>query len=292
MYARTQSEIYAGVRNRTRTTTIRRWTDTEVYNAVNSALDTWDNRVIIPHHYAITWTAHTKEYSLPVYIRKYIEPQWQDRGDNSYNPMTSYMLRPGGDGSTILHLPYYPTTGVGRIVWWGNNSRLPETIPDLQTSITSSSTSLVVDDEVVVDDAGYVRIDNEWIGYSGVTLGVGTLTLLNLERGALDTTAASHDAADTVEWGVVVHRQDLFPILEQQAMVYLHELMLTDGSAKETETQERVMNWHQTRVDKYWMQSYSPPRAPKFLLSPMGVGGPLYSSGRVHPAAGDRSSYP
>jgi hypothetical protein len=292
LYARTQDDIYTAVRTRTRTAAGTRWTNAEIYNAINSALDTWDNRVIIPHVYTVTWASHTRDYTLPSYIKKFAEPQWQDQGDNSWNAMTAYDTRPGPDGNLILHLPYYPTPNTGRVVWWGPNSRLPEENPSLSLAIDADDTSLTVDDEVLVDDSGYIRIGNEWIGYSGRTLGDASVTLLNLERGSLDTTAASHVEGDPVLWGVVCHRIDLYPILEQQAMVYLHELMLTDGSAKETETHERVMNWHQARCDKYWRESYAPPRPPKFVLSPMGVGGPLYTGGRVFPAGGDRSSYP
>lgn len=292
LYARTQEQIINALRGRVRDTPANRWTDTELYAAVNSTLDSWDNRVLIPHIYDVTWVVNTREYTLPVYVKKPIDPQYQMPGsEDTWLDFNAYQVRPNADGTLTLHLSFYPTPESGRVIWWAPNSRLPEESPALVLDIDADDTSLQVDDDVDVDENGYVRIGNEWIGYAGVTLADGSRTLTGLERGALGTTAASHVADDPVLWGIVVHRMDLYGQLERQVMVYLHEMFLTDGSAHETENHERIMNWHMQQSDRYWMK-YTPARSPKMLLSANSIGRPIYPGGKTFPAGGDRISYP
>jgi len=292
LYARTQEQIYANIRSRVRDTPPSRWTAAEIYAAINSALDTWDNRVLIPHVFVVDWVTNQREYTLPVYVKKPLDPQYKiSGGEETWCDFNAYQIRPNTDGTLTLHLSFYPTPGDGRVIWWAPNSRLPAENPTLLVDIDADDASLQVGDEVDVDENGHVRIGNEWIGYAGVTQEDGSRTLTGLERGALGTTAASHVAATPVLWGIVVQRMDLYAQLERQIQVYLHEQFLTDGSAHETETHERIMNWHQQQIDRYWTK-FVPARSPKIVLSAQGIGGPLYAGGRVFPATGDRASFP
>jgi hypothetical protein len=291
LYARTTDQIYAALRARVRDTTPGRWQNAEVYAAINSALDTWDNRVLIPHVYSLDYATTTREYDLPQYIRKPLDVQYLEfgGGETTWCDYNAYQLRPNSDGGLTLHLSYYPFPGDGRIIFWTPNSRIPNESVALSDAIDSDDTSLTVDAAVEADDCGYVQVGTEWIGYAGLTLGTDSITLNNLERGALGTTAAAHDDGTNVLWGIAAHRNDLFTMLERQAMVFLHEMFLSDGSAQETEVHERIMNWNMQMLDKFW-RAYVPMRSPKVVLTSQAIGEPLWNGGRrKYPSRGDHA---
>lgn len=73
----------------------------------------------------------------------------------------------------------------------------------LAAAITSSATSLTISGSVLTDYTGYstsaVRIEKEIIRYTGSSEAAGIITLTGLTRGSDGTTAAAHDADDTVQ---------------------------------------------------------------------------------------------
>jgi len=164
-----------------------------------------------------------------------------------------------------------PLSVDGRIIWYAQNGRLPTTTPTLNASITSSSTSLVLASVVDVAPAGYIKIDNEWLAYADTTIGSTTTTLLNLQRGLYETTAASHTGATAVYWGVMAQRQDLYDQLQDQATAKLHALFLTNASPQETEQHVFQTRYYQQLADEYWAR-FTPARSPKLILSRQGIG--------------------
>lgn len=110
---------------------------------------------------------------------------------------------------------------------------------------------------------GWVKVGAEWIGYRGVTVGASTTTLANLVRGLSDTTAATHDEAAAVAWGVGAPNWALFQQLLDQASAYAHEYNLTDGSPKERDLHERMLSYYQGRADMFW-RKHTPSRAPRW----------------------------
>jgi len=72
----------------------------------------------------------------------------------------------------------------------------------LTTTITSTSTSIVLNDVTGLPAAGFVKIDNEIINYSYITQNTNAVTgtLYNCFRGQQNTIAAAHTAAATVYW--------------------------------------------------------------------------------------------
>jgi len=72
----------------------------------------------------------------------------------------------------------------------------------LTTTITSTSTSIVLNDVTGLPAAGFVKIDDEIINYSYITQNTNAVsgTLFNCFRGQQNTIAAAHTAAATVYW--------------------------------------------------------------------------------------------
>jgi hypothetical protein len=84
----------------------------------------------------------------------------------------------------------------------GQNSPVAAT---LTTTITSTSTTIVLDDVTGLPATGFIKIDNEIINYSYITQNTNAKsgTLYNCFRGQQDTIAVAHTAAATVYWSQV-----------------------------------------------------------------------------------------
>ena len=84
----------------------------------------------------------------------------------------------------------------------GQNSPISAT---LTTTITSTSTSVVLNDVRGLPATGFIKIDDEIINYSYITqtANANSGTLFNCARGQQETIAVGHTAAATVYWAQV-----------------------------------------------------------------------------------------
>jgi hypothetical protein len=134
----------------------------------------------------------------------------------------------------------------------------------LSGAIAADATSLIVNASLGdIERVGWVRIGSEWIQYAGMSVGSATTTLENLTRGQFDTTAAAHDDAAAVVWGVAAPNQMLFLQCSDQACAFVHEYYLTDGSAQERSQHERMVGYYQNRADQHW-RKHTPTRSPRW----------------------------
>jgi hypothetical protein len=91
--------------------------------------------------------------------------------------------------STYSTIPNKLTTGRPIQVWINRQTaQINATSVTLNGAISSTATSIVVSDASQLPSGGFIRVDNETIGYANV---VGN-TLTNCYRGQNGTTAASH----------------------------------------------------------------------------------------------------
>jgi hypothetical protein len=285
-YLLKQSEILIEIRRRLRDPNGSRWTDTEVYSGINDCLLSWHGRVSIPHVYALTdgWQAGVSEYALPSYIRGSIDPQQRRFTTNwlheagitsetdTWIDIQAFRVEPNGSGGQTLRLDFSPASDEGRVIWWHPNGPVPLTIPALNAGIDSDDTSLVLSTVVTgIEPAGYIKIDSEWMHYAGVTEGTATTTLSGLLRAVNSTTAASHNSATSVYWGVGAHRNDLYGQLYNHVQFYLHGLYLTDAAESERAHHERMSLFNMQRAEEYWRR-YTPARKTKMRLGTGGIG--------------------
>jgi hypothetical protein len=97
--------------------------------------------------------------------------------------------------STYSTIPNKLTTGRPIQVWINRQTaQINTTSVTLNGAISSTDTSIVVSDASQLPSGGFIKIDNETIGYANV---VGN-TLTNCYRGQNGTTAASHLTAASV----------------------------------------------------------------------------------------------
>ncbi len=274
-YLRTQSEMVTAIQRRLRDTGADRWTASELAQALNRALETWHGRVSVAAMYELPngWPNDTFEITLPDWMPADVQPQakWpvdpllpNEETLSTWKDVNSYAVEPAADGSRTLRLKVMPYNGQVRLFYYVRNGVLPVDAVALSGAITADATSLTVNASLgEIERVGWVRIDAEWIQYAGVSVGASSTTLENLQRGQSDTTAASHNDAAAVVWGVAAPNQLLFMQVSDQACAFVHELYLTDGSAQERAQHERMVGYFQNRADQHW-RKHVPVRAPRW----------------------------
>jgi len=277
-YLRSQTALLADIEARVRDTANSRWSEVEIYNAINDALQTWQQRVRVPHLYTLSngLSATDYEYALPAYIHPPIVVQVQrthpttiaidlsDTTTYTWQDLPGWEYEPDGSGGMKLRLTYPPYDLDARVIWYAPNSRIPTTIPSTSGSTAADATALTLSSAVDCDETGYVFVGAEWMFYAGVTRAAGTITLNNLVRGLYGTTAALHNTSSACAWGVAAPTTALFAQLIDQAMANLHALFLVDGASKERGRHSENMMYYQQRADAYWARHIS--RAPRLLL--------------------------
>lgn len=273
---RSQAQLLDDMQRRLRDPNNKQWSDEEIYMMLGDALMDWRGRVSIPHVYTVPggWVTGQSDYVLPSYISGDITPQ-QRRHTDSYLyqfqvpsdqdqwvDVLNFNVWPNADGGLTLHWGRAPDAGDGRIIWWGRNGRLPLSLPTLSGDVSDSATSAVLTTTDDVPEAGYIKINGEWMGYAGAARGASTVTLSNLTRGVYGTTAAAHSTSDAVAFGVAVHRDDLFNQLYDATRSSLHALYLSSGAESERAHHERMTMYYRDQAQIYW-RSYVPNKPTK-----------------------------
>lgn len=278
--ARSQSALLSRIRLAVRDPqgVSQRWSDSEIYYAINLALDNWGRKVMLPFIEDIAnFASATNVYTLPWYVSEPVDPQYKLSADviggNNWIDFPSYGITSDGAGVLQLQLPFYPPSASGRIIWWKPNSILPTTIPSKDASaMAADADSVTLSSVVEISNAGFIKIESEWMSYSNRDVGTATTTLNGLVRGLFGTTAAAHNSAVSVEFGVAVHRQDLYTILDYQVISTLHSLFMTNPSNTETGGHEFNLRYYADQIEKYWARTYRPLRTPKLIQTAQGIG--------------------
>lgn len=280
---RTQSDILSLANNLTLNTAHNRWTDVQVYAAMNMALAYWYKRVQVPFFYTVPggFINTSLEYTLPDYMEGPMDVQSLRYQDYPYLVTTldglpmwfdidNYSIEANATGGRTLRLGSYYYSSEARILWYGYNGPVPTTIPTLNAGIDADDTTLTLASIPTVGRSGYIKIGSEWMQYAGTAEGAITLTLSNLVRGVNGTTAASHLTAASVEWGVSMDRGDLLNALLDSTRRYMMELKLMEDSTIANDVYKNQLNYYEGR-DKVFWRAYAPSRAPKFRLGPRGM---------------------
>lgn len=250
---------------------------------MNEALESWADRVRVPHVYTLTWNSGTAEYTLPTYVNEPLRPQayFGSGTVSTYNAATydgpqMWQTLPGWETDTggtapVLRLPLGAADLNGRIVYYPANGPVPTTPATQSGTLAADGTALTIASAPDVADVGYVNVGGEWMSYAGVARGVSTTTLTLDGRGLESTTAASHASGGAVWWGVAVDDERMFGQLRNQMRALLHAMFLTDGAEHERANHERLMSFWQQRADMQLSQYVGQPD-PVMKLTRLGVG--------------------
>lgn len=201
--------------------------------SLNEALDLWPLRV--PFLYSLTLST-AREYSLPDYVIEPLDVEFKDSTSDYWKGIPFYETSLTTAGVLVLNLAYTPHAGQsGRVVWWAQNSLAPIEQTLLSAGIITTDTALSLSGEPPIAKAGYVKVNNEWMQYAGVSQADGITTLQNLVRAVNNTQAAQHDQGDEALWGVAAHRSEYFIQLTWGCVAYLCELKAQGGASRQYE---------------------------------------------------------
>jgi hypothetical protein len=283
LYLRDQATILADVKGRMRDPATARWTELEMYRAINDALETWHGKVSVPNIHTITdgWVSSTNEYTLPAYINaSTIIPQFKrtvpyswwgqiaiDSESQQWQDIAGWTIEPDGDGGQVLRFDIPPYSTEGRVLWYGVNGPVPTTVPTTSGSTSAAATTMLIGSAVDCLDHGFVKVNSEWMQYSGVTRTTSTTTLSGLVRAYPGGIAAAiHATASSVSWGVAMPRLELYRTLLDQVLMFLHELYLADAAPRETQVHQQMVSFYAARVEKFW-RYWIPQRRPRMVLN-------------------------
>jgi hypothetical protein len=281
LYLRDQQTILADIKARMRDAASARWGELEMYRAVNDALETWHGRVSVPNIYTVSggWVSSTNEYTLPAYInaatvipqfKRTVPYSWWGQiaidDSQTWTDIPGWNIEPDASGGRVLRFDVPPYSTEGRVLWFGVNGPLPTTVPTTSGSTSSSATTMLLGSVVDCLDHGFVKVNGEWIQYSGVTRTTSTTTLGGLVRAYPGGIAAAiHADASSVSWGVAMPRLGLYRTLLDQVFVFLHELYLADAAPRETQIHQQMVSFYQAGIDKFW-RYWIPQRRPRMVL--------------------------
>lgn len=281
MYLKPISEIVDDLRIIMRDTSNERWSLSEIYMAIDRSIQEWAGRVMFPATYTFGYIDTEVELDIPYYIQGDLQPQHRDytnynsdgtvdsvTGKEVWKDIPMFEVLKDEDGTRTLVLPGSARGTSIRCVYWCENGPVPQITADVPSGDwAADDTSLNVDFIMVktLPTVGYIKVDDEYISYEGVTYGSSSVTLTNCGRGTFGTTAATHTADTAVDWCIAVTDQSLFSQLEDQAVAKLHAYYLTNASPKEIETHTWLMRWYEQRVSDYWKRYVSPKSTRSYL---------------------------
>lgn len=261
IYVLPQDDIVANVRTRVRDTAAAQWTDIEIYHALNDALSEWGRRVPVPLTYEPGDWPNAFYVTLPTWMEpRYIHLEVDfGSGTSEWRPVPETHLSAPSPGNYRLHVTRSGLTGLAyRLGYYLFNGPVPTTLPTLNTTLTDSATSVVIDGALDVAYGGVVEIDSEWILYQGIARTATTTTLQNCTRGHQLTVAAAHTSGQSVKWCVLVPDTELLRQLYDQIMLGLHEMVLHNTAPQGRDLHERMVTYYQSRVNVFW-QSWAAP---------------------------------
>lgn len=285
---RSQSDLLTDIRADVEDASKKRWTsDTDVYRAINTAIESWSDRVLLPRLYALPggFSAGVYEYAIPDYVGHNFVPQIevsaltylgypvQITDSLTRDELAGWSVEPTVDGTRILRTQSTPHTDSGWLLWYAPNGPVPTTttLPVLGAECAGTATTATISTALAdsVPDVGWVKMGGEWVSYAGLTRGATTTTLLNLVRGLYNTVAATHAATTTtVYWGVGVDDSRLWDNLRKRAIAELHLMLLHRGTTDDRQNHEKLYLTLTQQADQFWRRSgYVSGRKPRFKLA-------------------------
>lgn len=274
LYLRNQLDLLNNVEARVRDPSNYRWSETEIYNALNDAIRNWYGRVSVPAIYepGVSWPSANYAVDLPAGIdpdtvvlqfRRVPAENATDEIDTWYDA-PGWQVEPTDSFGAKVRV-YWPAETEYRLLYWHRNGPVPVDAITLDSELTSSATSATLPTIEEVGEAGFFQIDNEWIHYRGIERGATSTTFQNLRRGLLSSVAATHTAETPVYFCVGAPRQDLFNQLLDQARAYVHQLTLINAAPQSRDVHERMVSYFQAKADAYW-RLHTPQRAPRWKV--------------------------
>jgi hypothetical protein len=274
LYLRNQLDLLNNVESHMRDTSNYRWTEAEIYGALNDAIRSWHNRVSVPAIYvpSTNWPSNVHVVTIPAGIDpetvvtqvRYLPYENLEEQIDTWYDTVGWRIDPTETFGNEVRINFQPTSEY-RLLYWITNGTVPATVPTLSGELSDTATTVTLTTTAETGDNGFLLIGNEWIHYRGTERGATTLTLQNLTRGLLTSVAAVHAVSTPVYWCVATTRMDLFNQLLDQARAFLHELTLIAAAPQSRDVHERMVSYYQARADAFWRRHW-PARSPRWKV--------------------------
>ena len=284
LYLKPQTTILADLVARTRDTEYTTWSAIEVYNAVNDGLTQWAGRVSSPMVYipADNWPDDAYYVVLPSYMDSRMVELQVRRDDDE--PWSTYNLATMFSPTTTTRAIQIPWRGEMQyqVLFYVENKAIPTALPTLDAEVGVTDVTLSVSPAVDIAPAGWIKIDSEYISYTGIENSATNTVLSGLGRTAYGSTGASHLAGATVEWCVHCQNTGTYSQLLDSALARMYELSLADSSTSEQSFLERMVSFYSGRAQDYWRrhQVSRSPRWMPFTTSVPVISGSVTEDGR------------
>ena len=282
LHVRSQYAIRTDILTMLDDTSNARWTDAQVYTAINQALSMWGGRVLIPHLYQPTdyaWDSGTFEYTLPSYIdEKYITPQMKrvipyngyplvTDGTETWVDVPGFTVEPTTSNGRILRFESMPFAVDARILYWSDPNQIPTTAPTLSATISdgTATTFTLTGANYQVPGFGWYQCENEIMGASFASR-TTTTVLDSATRGQFSTYATSHTSGTAVYFCIAAPDERLFVQLYDQAMAILHRMRFGLAAPEERSVHGQMIQLYQSMADKFW-RTWTPNRPIKSKLN-------------------------
>lgn len=282
LYARSQLQLRTEILTMLDDTSNARWTDSQVYYAINQALSMWSGRVLVPHLYQPTsyeWDNNTYEYSLPAWVdERYIQPQMERQipyngypittdGTETWVDVPGFSVEPTTTGGRKLRFQTMPFAVSARIIYWSQAPKVFTTIPTLSSQFLSNATSIVLTANATDSYPGicYLKTEDEFLLATYNTRAAATITYDVVSRGLFNTFTDTANSATSVYMAVVVPEERLFVQLHDQAMAILHRMRFGLAAPEERTVHSQMVQLYQSQADKFW-RSWTPARPIKYKL--------------------------
>lgn len=281
LFARSQLQLRTDILTLLDDTSNARWTDAQVYTAINQALAMWGGRVLVPHLYqpaSYAWSNDTYEYALPAWMdEKYIQPQMKrkiptDAHTVPYNTETwvdvpGWNVEPTETEGRKLRFTTIPFAVDARIIYWSQQPQVFTTIPTFSSNFLSASTTASFTANATNSYPGiaYFKTEDEFFLGTFSTRIAGYITYNVVTRGMFNTFTDTANSGTSVYVAVVVPEERLFVQLMDQAMAILHRMRFALAAPEERDVHSQMVQLYQSQADKFW-RSWTPNRPIKARL--------------------------
>lgn len=286
LFVRSQYQLRTDILTMLDDTSNARWTDVQVYTAINQALAMWGGRVLIPHLYQPTgykWNNGTYDYTLPVWMdEQYIQPQVRRvvpyinypqlaDGTETWVDVPGWSIEPTTSNGRKLRFETAPYNQDARILYWSQPNQIPTTVPTLSATISNgtATTFTLTGANYTVPFFGWYKIEDEVLTaeYSSRT---ATTVFANATRGEFNTYATSHTPTTPVYFCIAATDERLFVQLHDQAMAILHRMRFGLAAPEERQVHSQMIQLYQSQADRFW-RSWTPQRPIRSRLTRLGL---------------------
>lgn len=287
LHVRSQYQLRTEILTMLDDTSNARWSDAQVYTAINQALAMWGGRVLVPHLYqpaSYAWDNNTYEYALPSWMdEKYITPQMRrvipyagypqtSDGTETWVDVPGWSVEPTTTEGRVLRFQSLPYEVDARILYWSQQYQLPTSPPVVASTISNAATTATLGGvSFAYPSRFFLAINLEIMSVTFTSKNSSVATIALEQRAMFNSyTPTNHATNDLTYFCVAVTDERLFVQLHDQAMAILHRLRFGLASPEERSVHGQMIQLYQKQADMFW-KTWTPNRPIKLKIDRRGM---------------------